>query len=136
MTYSATAPRTIAGMSPLRLAYELDGVMTLVSGIALMALAGVLDSPLGLSTPLLLGVGAFFTAYALGVLIVATRKEIPRKPAAIIAGINAFWTLDSLITLAAGWIEPTTLGALGVLFIAAFTALMAAAQAYTLRTDR
>ncbi|MFC9997570.1 hypothetical protein [Nocardia sp. NPDC127526] len=136
MTYTATASRTIAGMSPLRLAYELDGIMTLVSGIALMALAGVLDSPLGLSTPLLLGVGAFFTAYAIGVLIVATRKNIPRKPAAVIAGINAFWTLDSLITLAAGWIEPTTLGTIGVLFIAAFTALMAAAQVYTLRTDR
>ncbi|WP_084530107.1 hypothetical protein [Nocardia crassostreae] len=136
MTYSATAPRTIAGMSPLRLAFEADGIMTLASGVGLVALAGILDSPLGLSTPLLLGVGAFFIAYAIGVLIVATRKEIPRKPAYAIAAINAFWTVDSLITLAAGWIEPTTLGAAGVIFIAAFTALMAAAQFYTLRTDR
>ncbi|MEV6768102.1 hypothetical protein AB0N05_05655 [Nocardia sp. NPDC051030] len=133
---TATGTRTILGMTPLRLAYEADGVMTMASGIMLAALSGVLDTALGLSTELLLGVGLFFMAYAAGVLVVATRREIPRRPAALIVALNAVWTVDSLITLAAGWISPTTLGAAGVVFIAAFTAAMAALQGYTLRASR
>ncbi|MEV6065651.1 hypothetical protein AB0L82_03780 [Nocardia sp. NPDC052001] len=133
---TATAPRLIAGMSPLRLAYEADGIVTLASGILIAALSGVLDTALGLSTELLLGVGAFFILYAAAVLVVATRREIPRRPAAFIAALNAVWAVDSVITVEAGWVHPTTLGTVGILFIAAFTAAMAAVQTYTLRTSR
>lgn len=133
---TATSTRRIAGMSPLRLAYEADGIATLASGVLLAALSGVIDSALGFSTAHLLGVGAFFIVYAIGVLIVATRKDIPRRPAAVIIGLNAMWAVDSLIVLAAGWIDPTALGTALTLAIAAFTAAMAAVQAYTLRADR
>ncbi|WP_330182345.1 hypothetical protein OHB26_00975 [Nocardia sp. NBC_01503] len=133
---TATRPRLIAGMSPLRRAYEADGIVTLASGILIAALSGVLDTALGLSTELLLGVGAFFILYAAGVLVIATRREIPRRPAAFVAGLNAVWAVDSVITLEAGWLEPTTLGIAGILFIAAFTAAMAAVQTYALRATR
>ncbi|MBF6182608.1 Uncharacterised protein [Nocardia otitidiscaviarum] len=133
---TATGTRTIAGMSPLRLAYTFDGVATLASGILVAALAGVLDSALGLSTPLLLGVGAFFILYAIDVLIVATRPVISRRAAAVIIAVNALWAVDSLVVLAAGWLDPTALGVAAILVIAAFTAAMAAVQAYTLRADR
>lgn len=133
---TASTARTIAGMTPLRLAYEADGIATLLSGVAVTALAAVLDEPLGLSFEVLLATGVFFIAYAVGVLVVATRRVIPRRPAAIIVGLNIFWTVDSLVTLAAGWLHPTALGTAGILFIAAFTAAMAAAQIWTLRTER
>ncbi|NNH72699.1 hypothetical protein HLB23_23020 [Nocardia uniformis] len=133
---ATTSTRRIAGMSPLRLAYEFDGIATLASGVLLAALSGVIDSALGLSTPLLLGVGAFFIVYAVGVLIVATRREIPRRPAAVIIGVNALWTVDSLVVLAAGWLDPTALGTAAILAIAAFTAVVSAVQTYTLRADR
>ncbi|MFI6867163.1 hypothetical protein [Nocardia sp. NPDC050406] len=135
-TTASSLRRTIAGMSPVRLAYEFDGIATLVSGLALASLAAVLDSPLGLSAALLLGEGLFFIAYAIGVLVIATRREIPRGPAKVVIALNALWTVDSLVFLAAGWIEPTALGTGVVLMIAAFTAVMAAVQAYTLRADR
>ncbi|QLY29878.1 hypothetical protein [Nocardia huaxiensis] len=133
---STPAARRILGMTPLRLAYEFDGIATMVSGVAITALAGVLDSPLGLDTWVLLATGIFFMVYAAGVLVVATRREIPRRAAAVIAGLNAFWTVDSLVTLAAGWLEPTTLGAVGIILIAGFTAVMSAAQFVLLRAAR
>lgn len=133
---TAASPRLIAGVTPLRLAYAADGIATLASGILIAALSGVLDSPLGLATELLLGVGAFFILYGAAVLVIATRREIPRRAAAFIAGLNAVWAVDSVITVEAGWLEPATLGTAGILVIAVFTAVMAAVQTYTLRTSR
>ncbi|MBL1079109.1 hypothetical protein JK358_32365 [Nocardia sp. 2] len=138
MTATATTPasRRILGMTPLRFVYEADAILTFTSGLLITVLAGVLDGPLGLDTWVLLATGIFFMVYAVGVFVVATRPEFPRRPAAVIAGLNAFWTVDSLITLAAGWLEPTTLGAAGIIFIAAFTATVSALQFYLLRTER
>lgn len=135
-TTASSTRRLLAGMSPVRLAYEFDGVATLISGLALAALAGVLDSALGMSTAVLLSEGLFFIAYAIGVLVIATRRVIPRRPAMVVIALNALWAVDSLVFLAAGWLEPTALGTAVVLAIAAFTAVMAAVQGYTLRADR
>lgn len=135
-TSTPSITRRIAGMSPLRLAYEFDGIATLASGVLLVALSGIIDSALGLSTAVLLATGGFFIVYAIAVLAIATRPEIPRRAAAGVAVLNAIYAVDSVITVEAGWLEPTTLGTVGILAIAAFTAIMAAIQTYTLRTSR
>ncbi|WP_171168887.1 hypothetical protein [Streptomyces sp. I05A-00742] len=112
--YSATTVDTPAGTERpdrfARLALLLDAAVTGANGIGYLALAGVLDSFLGFSTKVQYPVGAFLTVYAIGVLLVATRRKISRPAGLTVASLNAVWAVGSVVVTVAGTLDATTVG--------------------------
>jgi hypothetical protein len=119
--------------SLLRVALRVDAVVTAANGIGYLALAGVLDSALGLEAGLLRGVGAFLLAFAAVVWAVAARREIHRGAAAAIVVANVVWVTESLALAAFDWGSPTTAGAVWAVLQALVVAAFAALQATGLR---
>lgn len=117
----------------LPFALKADGLATLPTGLLLATLAGVLDGPLGLPTEFLLIVGLFCVAYGAGVLFLGTRPVINRRAAGGVVALNVIWVLDSVLVVAAGLFDLTTLGVIVVLGIAAAVAAVAALQVVGLR---
>ncbi|WP_378733778.1 hypothetical protein [Nocardia brasiliensis] len=100
----ATAPSylsslTAPGPALLRLSLRLDAVITTVNGLAYLALAGPLESLLGLDTSLAIPIGIFLTLYGLAVAIIATRPAIKPTATRIVIAANTAWVLFSLATV-------------------------------------
>ena len=121
----------------LRFALRFDALVSGANGVVYLAAAGPLAAGLGVSEPVLRGLGAFLVLYAVVLMMVAARRPAPAAIAvrAIIAA-NVLWAVDSIVVLALGWAEPTVVG--GAWFVAqAFSvAGFAALQAYALRAVR
>jgi hypothetical protein len=124
---------TQAGAGLLRFALTLDGVVTGAMGLAFAAGTAVLDGWLGLPAGLIVGVGAFLTAYAALVLRLATREPLPRPAVIAVIEANALWTVGSLLALALDWHEPSTAGQVIIAVQAVGTAAFAALQYVALR---
>ena len=115
----------------LRFALTLDGVVTGAMGVAFLAGAALLDSPLGLPASLIAAVGAFLAVYGALVLRLASR---PVRGAVIaVIAANAVWALDTLLALALDWHEPTTAGQLVIAVQTVGCAAFAALQYVGLR---
>jgi hypothetical protein len=100
-----TALGTVTGRPTLlRDVMRFDAVVTGANGVAYLALAGPLEELLGLSTPLLRGVGAFLVVFALFVALAGTRV-----PLAVIAA-NIAWATGSIVAAIGGWGSPETVG--------------------------
>jgi hypothetical protein len=115
----------------LRNALTIDGVASGLSGVALLALAGVLAGPLGIPTAALLGFGVFALLYGSAVLYAGTRPVLNRTAARVAIGINLCMTLDSL--LSAVLVDVTVLGEVVLLALAVFGVGVAGAQYAGLR---
>jgi hypothetical protein len=110
----------------LRNALSIDGVASGLSGVALLAFAGVLAEPLGLPVAALVGFGVFALLYGPAVLYAGTRPVINRTAARVVVGINLCMTLDSV--LSAVLVDMTALGEVVLLVLALFGAGVAALQ--------
>jgi hypothetical protein len=120
----------------LRLALQIDAVVTGANGAAYLAGAGLLDSPLGLPAGMLRGVGAFLLVYALAVWA-AARPSVPRPAAvAAIALANVAWVIESLALVGFDWFSPSTVGAVWVVLQALVVGGFAALQVRGLRSAR
>jgi hypothetical protein len=97
---SAMTTSLAARPSLLRDVMRLDAAVTGANGVAYLALAGPLEDLLGLSAPLLRGVGAFLVVFALFVAVLGTRV-----PLAVI-GANIAWAAGSIVAAIAGWGSP------------------------------
>ncbi|MQA11140.1 MAG: hypothetical protein GEU98_21800 [Pseudonocardiaceae bacterium] len=117
----------------LRNVLKLDAAATVPAGILLAALAGMLDSVLGLPAGLLLGVGGFCVLYGVAVFFVATRSVLARPAVLAMIAINLVWVLDSALMLTVGWFDITTAGTVVIIGLAAAVGGLAALQAYGLR---
>ena len=117
----------------VRLALRLDAVVTGANGVAYLALAGVLDGPLGIEASALRPIGAFLIVFAIAVAAVSLRERpTPGAVRAIIAA-NLIWAADSLIVLIGGWLEPSTVGSIWIALQAIVVAGFAGMQAAALR---
>lgn len=106
----------------------LDAVTCLAAG-ALMAIAGGHLAPmLGLPEPLLRYAGLFLIAFGAGVGLLARNARPPRAAIVAIIICNAFWAIESVAIIVAGWVTPNALGVAFILAQAAWVALLAAAQ--------
>ena len=59
---------------------------------------------------LLFYAGVLLLPYAAFVLYLASQDRVSRTAVWIVIGCNALWAIDSMLLLASGWIEPSTLG--------------------------
>jgi hypothetical protein len=101
---------------------------------AMLALgAGWLDGVLGLPAGLLRGAGLALLPFAAYLAHAARRPTLSRGAALAVIAVNIVWTLDSILLLASGWVEPTSVGTAFVLAQAAAVAGFAALEAAALR---
>ncbi|MPZ85681.1 MAG: hypothetical protein GEV28_36990 [Actinophytocola sp.] len=126
MTITETHPGRL-----LRFALTADGVATGASGVALTALAGVLDGPLGIGFGWLLGTGLFFLGWGAFVLHLGTRPTINRRGATFVVAVNLLAALDSVLVALVG--DLTALGTVVVLVLAVAVAAIAVLQIEGLR---
>jgi hypothetical protein len=92
------------GTSLLQGVMRVDAAVTGANGVAYLALAGPLADLLGLSSPLLRGVGAFLVAFAVFVALAGTRVPL------VVIGANVAWAAGSIVAAIAGWGSPETVG--------------------------
>jgi hypothetical protein len=123
----------IPGEALTRIALKLDAVVTGANGVAYLALANVLDGPLGMPAGFLRGVGAFLIVFAACVAFTATRPAINRQAVHAVIALNALWVIDSIALVAFGWYEPTTGGSVWAILQAGVVAGFAGLQAYAIR---
>ncbi|MFI6010816.1 hypothetical protein ACIBAG_18690 [Streptomyces sp. NPDC051243] len=131
---SATALGALARTSDphtvLRRFLALDAVVTGANGLAYLVVSGPLGRLLGVDSGLLLVLGAFLTAYAAGVGLLASRARPAALPVRAVIEANLAWAMLSLVALAV-WLSPTAAGAvwtvLQALTVAGFAGLQYAA---------
>lgn len=106
----------------------LDAAVSGAMAILLIVAAGLLDGFTGLPTALLRGAGLVLVPYVGFVLFVATRREVSRLLVWAIIAVNAVWTLDSLVLLVSGYVQPTLFGQLFVVAQALTVGVLAELQ--------
>lgn len=117
-----------------RRALLLDAVASALMGVLLVAFAGVLTDPLGLSVGLMRGAGLVLLPYAAAVGLAAGAPS--ERAVTTIISCNAVWVLASVSLLVSGWIAPSTAGTAFILAQAAAVALFAVLQRASLRPLR
>jgi len=122
-THTTTRPDRL-----LREALTADGLASGLSGVALLALAGVLAGPLGIPTGVLLGFGAFAVLYGAGLLYLGTRPAIDHRWAGAVVAANLVMGVGSGLVVLAGIGDPTTLGEVALMGLAVFGFAAAAVQ--------
>jgi hypothetical protein len=94
----------------LRLVLLADAGATAVTGLLMAAASQSLEVWLNIPSPLLFYAGVFLLPYAAFVSYLAAQPRVPRAAVWVVIGCNALWAIDSILLLASGWIEPSTLG--------------------------
>jgi hypothetical protein len=131
-----TTTRTTASTTnvlTLRNVLLLDAVLTGANGLAYVAGATVLDSLLGPSPAVLIGLGVFMLAYAATAAFLGTRRPVSRLGVGLIADGNILWAIASLAVVGFGWLGLTTAGSVWTLIQAALVVGFAALQLAALR---
>ncbi|MCA1670729.1 MAG: hypothetical protein LC799_00490 [Actinobacteria bacterium] len=121
-------------MTDIRTALRLDAVESGALGVLLLAFAGVLDGPLGLTVTLAVVIGVALLAWAGFVAWVA----VDRRPGLVldVIALNVAWVVASVVFAVAGWGGLTGLGVVFVLAQAAAVALLTALQLVARRAVR
>lgn len=108
----------------LRRILALDAVSCAGLGLLLVTFGGWLSGVLNLPVALLQQASMVLLPFALLLAFLSTRARLPRAAVwAVIVG-NAIWTIDSIVLLFTGWVQPTLLGYLFVAGQAAFVAVI------------
>ncbi|MEU1935818.1 hypothetical protein ACH49O_09620 [Streptomyces coeruleorubidus] len=134
-TQLATLARTSAPQSALRRFLALDAVVTGANALAYLAFSGPLGRFLEVDSTLLLALGAFLTAYAAGVGLLASRRQPPALGVRAVVEANLAWTAVSLVALAL-WLTPSTAGAVWTVLQSLTVAGFAALQYMALRAGQ
>jgi hypothetical protein len=137
-TDAFTPAPSASAFQPLRRAFAVNAVFSILAGLVMLAgadplAAALLDLPrgvLGLSAPLVFAaVGAGTAAFGLFVALEARRPEPRLFDAKLILALDAAWVIGSLALLAAAPQAFTFWGRLIVADVAAVVALIALAEA-------
>ncbi|MEW9532066.1 hypothetical protein [Microbispora sp. NPDC049125] len=134
---TATTATTATGNQNLvKLALNLDALVTGVNGLAYLALAGPLHDLLGLSVGFQRGIGVFLLAYAVVVWAVGRPARVSPAAVGTVIAANLLWAVASVLELELGGIDVNTLGAVWVVLQAVVVAAFAALQYAGLRQAR
>lgn len=94
----------------LRRVLALDAVASGAMGLGLAVFAPLLAGWLGLPLDLLRESGLVLLPWAAYVGFLATRRQPPRIGVWSVIALNALWTIDSIVLLMTGWVDPSALG--------------------------
>ena len=128
----AALARTGEPQSMLRRFLALDAAVTGGNALAYLAFSGPLGRFLGADATLLLALGAFLALYAVGVGLLAGRRQPPALGVRAVVEANLAWAAVSLVALAL-WLTPSTPGAVWTVFQALVVAGFAVVQHMALK---
>ncbi|HZF88131.1 hypothetical protein [Streptomyces sp.] len=131
-TQLATLARTSDPRTMLRRFLALDAAVTGANGVAYLALSVPLGDLLGVGSGALLALGAFLTAFAAGVGLLAARPHPATLPVRMVVEANLAWAAVSFTALAL-WLTPSTAGAVWTVLQALTVAGFAILQHMALR---
>ncbi|MFN3514684.1 MAG: hypothetical protein ACK41C_16685 [Phenylobacterium sp.] len=117
----------------LRRVLALDAVATAATGALLATAAQPLEGLMGLPADMSRPVGLFLIAYAFLPGAMAALRVVPAPAVWAVIGINTVWSLESVGSLALGWVSPNALGTAFVIAQAAAVGGFAALQYLGLR---
>ena len=112
----------------LRRAIVGDAVITGAMAVLLTAASGVLGPMLNLPESLLRETGIFLIVYAALVGFLGSRELMPKLAVCLVIGANALWTVDSIVLLFTGWVQPNALGQAFIVAQAVAVAVIAELQ--------
>jgi hypothetical protein len=110
-----------------------DAATSGLSGALLASAAGALGPLLGIPVDLLRYVGLLFLPWAALLAYAGTRRSLPKPLVWFIIAINVIWAFESVMAIALGWLQPTTIGLAFVLAQAAAVGVIAELQFIGLR---
>jgi len=110
-----------------------DAATCVATGLLMMLGSGVLEQFLGLPAGLSRYAGVSLLPFAALLVYLATRENLSPPVVWAVIVLNALWTVDSILLLLSGWIEPTGLGSAFVIFQAFGVAIFAALEYLGLR---
>ncbi len=87
-----------------------DAAISGVSGLVMLAGAGIFHDLTALPVDLVRYAGLSLLPFAALVAFIATRPEISRAGTWTVIAINAIWTVESIALLFSGWVHPNLLG--------------------------
>lgn len=119
--------------NPLKTVLLIDVVVTGANALAYLFVPSLIEKHLGYPGGIQLGAGLFLLAFTLLVLVTALRTPISRTWVKEIIVVNALWPVASIIALAMGALEATTLGAVWAVLQAIVVAAFAGLQAWALK---
>lgn len=111
----------------------LDGVVSLLAGLACLPVLGWLAVQFGVPSSAVMAVAAFMAGYGLWLLLLA---QGIRQPAPWLWGIvigNALWVAASVALAFSGWIAPSTVGIVLLLGQAAVVLVLTELQFFGMR---
>lgn len=110
-----------------------DAATCVATGLLLMLGSSSLQQSLGLSAKLMQYAGISLLPFAAFVIYLATEENAVLSMVWAVILLNALWTIDSIILLLSGWIEPTAIGTAFILFQAFGVAMFAGLEYIGLR---
>jgi hypothetical protein len=108
-----------------------DAAMTGANGLAYAVAGGWLADWFGAPEALVRSLGVFLLVVAAGVVLLATRRPIPRRGVAALATLNVLWVVASLDYALLGGL--TTLGVAWTVLQAVVVGVFAAGQVWLTR---
>lgn len=108
----------------LRRVLVLDAVSCAGLGLLLVTFSGWLSGVLSLPVALLQQASMVLLPFALLLAFLSTRAQLPRAAVWAVIVANAIWSIDSIVLLFTGWVQPSLLGYLFVAGQAAFVAVI------------
>ena len=110
----------------LRWVLFIDAASCVATGLLAMIGSSALEQFLGLPRELMRYAGVSLLPFAAFLVYLATRETFSQAMVWAVILLNALWTVDSVLLLLTGWVDPTALGygfvvaqALGVAILAA-----------------
>ena len=110
-----------------------DAATCIAIGLLMIFGADLLAQFLGLPTNLSRYAGISLLPFAAFIIHLAGREHLSLPAVWAVIVLNALWTIDSILLLVGGWVEPTGLGYVFVIFQAFGVALFAALEFFGLR---
>ncbi len=117
----------------LRAVLFADAATCVATGLLMMLGSGVLEQFLGLPAGPSRYVGLSLLPFAALLVYLATRESLSPPVVWAVIALNVLWTVDSILLLLSGWIEPTGPGYAFVIFQAVGVAMFAALEYFGLR---
>jgi hypothetical protein len=117
----------------LRWVLFVDAATCVATGLLMMVGSSALEQFLALPTGLLRFAGFSLLPFAAFLVYLATRESLSKSMVWAVILLNALWTVDSLLLLLTGWVEPTNLGYVVVIVQALGVAMLAGLEYVGLR---
>jgi hypothetical protein len=121
----ATQPAVLERLRRVILA---DGLVSGSMAILLIAAAHQLGNWFGLPVAFVRWTGLLLVPFAIAVLFLATRSNLPRIGVQAVIALNVGWVVASGLVLISGWIDPSGSGVAFIVVQALLVALFAGQQ--------